>query len=730
VPVVPPPAAERSDLAAVRQAVPQFVGRAEDLEHMRRELSAPVALGGAFIVSIAGVGGVGKTSLLNQFLRQRVPTAIYVTADDRDRLTDAVALPRVLAQRLAAVLGAASHCARALAGPQRPPEGGAGPEGRPPEVSPEAPAVGAAGAAAEPTGGAAVDPVAALTDALIRDVNAAGAAGRSVVLVLDTYEGIRHVAGPWLLDTLLGGHLTPITGDLRLIISGREPLQRTDPRWLRDWDNSGRAILNVDLEPFSPAETAAYLGEASSGAAASGSAGEAPERGPPAEDVHAAHRMTGGLPVWLALWRQAWRRGGATSGAAPDMAAAEHVQMVVDRLLMWWQDPAQLRWVRTAWVPRWFNLEVLRVLVGAEAEAAFEWLTRQAAIVRGDRGRWQFHEVVRTALRQEALQRAPTELAALHDRLAEYWRGATSGPAPGPQGRGGRAAQEAIYHQLLGTDPGGGAAALCRAYVGGLAAADPALAEVVAAGGEARGHQWRGAGAALGLPAVAAVEAHWAALQAGDTTAAAAAWERLLALDAWPAAARALLLGERGDPRGGAADPAAPRAGLPARGTGVRQAPGTRVRPAWWQRRWWPGLGGVLASRRGARGVRRHPAALGELWGRPGAAHRGGGARPRQPARTGQPGGNAAGPRTDGGGHRGPVGGYPAAAARAVGVGRARDRLPVRRCARQGARRRPARRGAGRAQRLGPGSTGLGPPPSRGGRHAGRGRGRTARPRV
>src|SRR5919201_26579 len=172
VPVVPPPAAERSDLAAVRQAVPQFVGRAEDLEHMRRELSAPVALGGAFIVSIAGVG-----------------------------------------------------------------------------------AVGAAGAAAEPTGGAAVDPVAALTDALIRDVNAAGAAGRSVVLVLDTYEGIRHVAGPWLLDTLLGGHLTPITGDLRLIISGREPLQRTDPRWMRDWDTTDRAIINVDLEPFSVAET-------------------------------------------------------------------------------------------------------------------------------------------------------------------------------------------------------------------------------------------------------------------------------------------------------------------------------------------------------------------------------------------------------------------------------------------------------------------------------------------
>jgi tetratricopeptide (TPR) repeat protein len=383
-----------------------------------------------------------------------------------------------------------------------------------------------------------------------------------VVLVLDTYEALRHVAGPWLLDTLLGGRLTPLTGDLRLIVSGREPLQRTDPRWMRDWDTTDRAILNVDLEPFSVAETETYLG--------SDPQSEAAGRRPSPDDVHAAHRMTGGLPVWLALWRQAWRR----AGESPDVAAAEHVQMVVDRLLMWWDDPAQLRWVRTAWAPRWFNLEILRVLLGPDAEPAFEWLTRQAAIVRGDRGRWRFHEVVRIALRHEALQRAPNELAALHDRLAEYWRGRT--PASG------RPAEEALYHHLLGTNPIQGAAAFCQAYVRGLAAGDPHLGRLVAAGREARAE----AGPVAGLRTVAAVEAHWDALQAGDTARAAVLRDQIVALNVLPPAERALLLAERVDPHGGASD-SAPLG---------RRPPAERPEPAEQRPRpWWRGLAGRRA---------------------------------------------------------------------------------------------------------------------------------------
>jgi tetratricopeptide (TPR) repeat protein len=481
-----------------------------EVERLWAELDAPPELGGAPVVSLSGVGGIGKTTLLRAALRdgRRPRSAIVAWADERDGLTDAAAVAGVFARRLAATLGPGSHTAQALA---RRPAGG--PNGAVPRIE-----------VTDHPAGHTAD----VTEALIRDVNAAGAAGRQVVLVLDSFEGVRAVAGPWLLEVLLGGRSTPITGDLRVVVSGREPLQRTDPRWLRDW---GDRIANIDLEPFTLAETEAFLAPPEPSDCDRRPYQESAAPLTP-EEVGAAHRLTGGLPVWLALWRRSWH------GAAgpPDLDSAEHVQAVVDRFLLWWDDAGQLRWVRTAWVPRRFNLDVLRIILGPEAEAAFEWLTRQASLVRGERGYWRFHEVVRTALRRDALQRAPDELRGHHDALAGYW--SALGAATGQPG----AVAEALYHQILGRRPADGVAALCRAYVARLdPAGDRGAGEVVAAGQAARNEAETGPD----LRALDVVEGHWAALQSGDGTAEAAARDSLLALDLLPPAARAPLLARR-----------------------------------------------------------------------------------------------------------------------------------------------------------------------------------------
>jgi len=463
-----------------RPTVAHFVGRKADLRQVMLELDGRIQSGAAVIVSISGVGGIGKTSLLREIMARRAERAVYACADDRDKFTSRAQLASVLASRLDRALGPQSQCAHVLASLR------------------------------ESNANSASDEMALrLADAIIRDANAEHTtSGRQVVLVLDGYEGVRHIAGPWLLEMLLGSAVTPLLGDLRLIISGREPLQRTDPRWLAEWDDR---IINVELEPFNLEETEQFLKARRGGATCS------------SNEVSTAYQVTGGLPVWLALWRPPVIGPARTI----DLASAEHVQAVVDRFLMWWQDPAQLRWVRKGWIPRQFNREVLSIVLGDEASAAFDWLTRQAAIVRADRGGWRFHDVVRTALRYDALQREPEALGEAHDRLAEFWRK--------------RRPNEAIYHLLLGQDPCVGLALLYQTYVQALATRDAAvLSSIVSAAQAARAES----GSPGDLALMDAVVGHWAALEMHDAQAEATCREKLLQTGLLGAAERAALLGE------------------------------------------------------------------------------------------------------------------------------------------------------------------------------------------
>jgi tetratricopeptide (TPR) repeat protein len=338
-----------------------------------------------------------------------------------------------------------------------------------------------------------------------------------------------------------------------LVISGREPVERTDPRWIREWDT---AILHVDLEPFREHEVEAYLRDGPDTASTT--------LQPLPGDIGRALHVTGGLPVWLGLWRKNWLRG----GEAPDIASAEDVQSVVGRFLMWWDDTNERRWVRTAWVPRWFNLEVLRVLLGSDAEAAFEWLTQQASIVRGVDGCWSFHQVVRSALRHEALQRTPGELAQVNDRLAQFWHARNSPSAS--------AIQEEIYHELLGSEPSRGVASAYREYVRSFADEDAlaAAAGVVGAVRAARAD----AGALVNLGHFDPLEEHWEAWRVEDQERQAAARERILGLDVLSPRERALLLADRVATRSGeTVEPTAP-------------SRGRALERSYRRRSWWSGV--------------------------------------------------------------------------------------------------------------------------------------------
>jgi tetratricopeptide (TPR) repeat protein len=428
-------------------------------------------LGGALVLSIAGVGGVGKSTLVRQLLRLHTE-GIVIWIDEQDGIDSHVALAGRIAERLAAALGPDSHSAHALAQ------------------------------------GALFADTRLLTDALVHDVNAAD--GQQLVLVLDTYEALRGVAGPWLLEGLLGRDAEPIRGDLRLIVSGREPIQHTDRRWFSDWNE---LIVNIDLEPFSLAETQAYLESRPGRASVS------------VDAARAAYRTTGGLPVWLSLIGNATRADGIANPRATD------VQYVVDRLLMWWDDPRCHRWVRMAWIPHWFNLDLLRVLLPEDSDAAFDWLTHQSALVHGEGGRWTFHDTVRKALRQEAHQRAPGELAEAHQRLADYWARFDQNQT---------AAFHSVYHRLLGTEPQRAVRTVSGQYVRALSQAPATAYKIAEAARLARedadgGEAW---------DAIRAIEAHYRAWMASDTAGADSACERLIALGVLDADDRALLLAE------------------------------------------------------------------------------------------------------------------------------------------------------------------------------------------
>jgi tetratricopeptide (TPR) repeat protein len=224
-----------------------------------------------------------------------------------------------------------------------------------------------------------------LTRHFLADLNKHAQSSR-IVLLFDTYEKTAPYLEPWLLD-MLGGKFGAFSGNVLFVIAGRYPLGQA-------WTRFRKAIRQVELREFTEAEACEYL-------ARSGITDGA--------QVAQLLKLSDRLPVLLAFLI-----------SAPGDVPADVSGTAVERFLQG-AGPEQREVALTGSVTRYFNQDVLSVILGAEAAGpAFEWLT-DAPFVRPITDGWTYHEVVRSLLLRYFRLRSSQRCAELHGKMAQYY---------------------------------------------------------------------------------------------------------------------------------------------------------------------------------------------------------------------------------------------------------------------------------------------------------------------
>lgn len=418
-----------------------FVGRkdivAQYVQNLRLQT---IASGKKPIVSISGIGGVGKTSLVNELMKVGSSDIIYTEVDASDNIGDditqlltvlcykarqagkpitfkrtlkklarrrelisgvlqgAADIPKPIAELL---YSAVQLTAGVLGGPVS--------SGLVNSLFPQEPFVQLAGSVFERFAKVRkekegyellVETKRTLTGAFVDDINEL-AGKRPFVIVIDDFEKLASQLNPWILKNLLDDFGEQIECDLRFLVAGRNELVATDARWHDVWRTQG-LLLELKLEPFSDEEVAEYL-----------------KVNCQIESEQATRRVTdftSGLPLWVSLW--------AAGGAQLDKYESVHdLATVTDRIMRWLPSDKEQEWLEVAACCWWFNEDVLASVLGKEnSKQAFAWLRAQGSGVQSYADGWKLHDVIRDAVEGYLKRRSEKNWRGVHQTIADYFQ--------------------------------------------------------------------------------------------------------------------------------------------------------------------------------------------------------------------------------------------------------------------------------------------------------------------
>jgi tetratricopeptide (TPR) repeat protein len=412
-----------------------FVGRTEQLALFENALTAPHP--SFLILAVSGQGGVGKTTLLEQYQRRAAAhEALTAMVNEYQKTIPAVLAD--LAEQLEDVGGDFKHFneryrkyrelqEQVEADPQAP-------KGMLDFALRSATRIGLRTLRRVPIAGEAADVLltdevedrmvdetstlaayvarkftnkdecvllletdAELTRHFITDFNALLKKHR-VILCFDTYEETASVLDTWLRD-LLGGKYGKFGGRVLFVIAGRYPLGQA-------WTSYRKAIRQIELNPFTEEEAREYLQ----------SAGIVEE-----DQIAQLIALSERLPVLLAFLV-----------SAPGDVPADVSGTAVERFLQS-ATPEQRETALVAAVPRYFNRDILTVILGEDvAPATFDWLST-AHFVRAQSDGWRYHNVVRPMMLDYLRLRSPDECRTKHAQLSAYHYKQIGGPDAPPR---------------------------------------------------------------------------------------------------------------------------------------------------------------------------------------------------------------------------------------------------------------------------------------------------------
>ena len=251
-----------------------------------------------------------------------------------------------------------------------------------------------------------LQPVSKLTQAFAESLmQIAQSRGRSLVLILDTYEKAQSYLNQWLWQYLVEDTAL-YSAPVRLVVVGRRSLQ-ADEGW-RKLNQDRKLLLEVPLENFSIKDTHEYLKQIGI------------ENGGIRAKIYKA---TQGLPYYLD-----WVRKQREQGKKPDFSQGN--QAIAD-LLLQGIDPRHRKVLYVVACCRWFDRAMIRYLLGSvelglqedadNAEGYFEWL-KDLDFVEFTKGRNRLDDVARDVFRQSYFQEDQTLFRKTHALLADYFQ--------------------------------------------------------------------------------------------------------------------------------------------------------------------------------------------------------------------------------------------------------------------------------------------------------------------
>jgi hypothetical protein len=129
--------------------------------------------------------------------------------------------------------------------------------------------------------------------------------------------------------------------------------------------------------------------------------------------------MTQGLPYLVSLWVDA-------SKAEAQGAEKAFVNALAEQRIFWYKSPEQREWIRSAAFLDWFDADALQCFapIGNQAQRAYEYLRNTSEVARPSStkpGKFELHEIIRTALRESTLQESSDRALAYRESADAFY---------------------------------------------------------------------------------------------------------------------------------------------------------------------------------------------------------------------------------------------------------------------------------------------------------------------
>jgi tetratricopeptide (TPR) repeat protein len=238
------------------------------------------------------------------------------------------------------------------------------------------------------------NPTPALTPAFLRDLSAIAREVTQVALFFDSYEQTGRFLDGWLRDIVLGEQYGALAANTLLCLAGQ---RRPDHL---EWPGFGHFATEVALRPFSEVEARQAL-------AARGMTDDA--------TIRTVVELSHGLPVLLSMLAAA----GPVSPQDVSDPSGEAVELFLRRIT----DPERRATVLAGALPLELDEEVLRAAVGDDEsapDAPYDWLCG-LPFVYDRAGKARYHEVVRATMVRVQYRRSPQRWRMQHQRLADHF---------------------------------------------------------------------------------------------------------------------------------------------------------------------------------------------------------------------------------------------------------------------------------------------------------------------